>query len=102
MKQWHLTRAGTQNQIRFQYACCDIGLSLGLCVEKETELDEDGGGNSIYLDRHNLQCGDNEVMKQWHLTKAGTQNQIRFQYACCDVGPSLGLCVEKETELNED
>ena len=39
------------------------------CRDVKTSSDIDGGGNLIYLDRHNLQCNDNEYLTRFHLTR---------------------------------
>jgi hypothetical protein len=45
-----------------------------------TGLNDPGGGNTIYLDRHNVDCGDNGI-KRFHLTRAGNGN-FRYDYTC--------------------
>jgi hypothetical protein len=46
-------------------------------------LNSDGGGNTVYFDRHDLRCPGGEVMQRWHLNRMGTHNRVRFDYTCC-------------------
>lgn len=36
---------------------------------------------TVFLDRHNIICGDNEQLTRWQLKRDG--NNIRFEYKCC-------------------
>jgi hypothetical protein len=44
-----------------------------------TGLNDPGGGNTIYLDRHNVECG-NSALKRFKLVNHG--NQYRYDYSC--------------------
>lgn len=76
----HLNRNG-QGQFQFQYDCRPVP-NLGNCVNKTTPASDSGGGNSIYLDRHDVKCDSNQVIKRLHLTRP-TDNQIAYEYTCC-------------------
>jgi hypothetical protein len=75
-----LNRNGS-GQFQFEYNCNNIP-NLGNCVQKTTQANEDGGGNSIYLDRHNVKCDDNQVLSRVHL-KRPDANKIQYEYTCC-------------------
>ena len=45
-----------------------------------TQFNDEGGGNTIFLDRHNIDCGDNAV-KSFQLTRKGDGN-YRYDYSC--------------------
>jgi len=57
------------------------------CTTKYTGWNSRGGGNAVYLDRHRMQCGSNEVVNMFHLLRSG--NNIRYQYKCCNVIPNI-------------
>lgn len=49
-------------------------------VSKQTNPDEDGGGNMVYLDRHKLSCGASGI-SQFQLKRQGG-NKIYYGYEC--------------------
>merc|ERR1711972_1315015 len=50
-------------------------------------LNDAGGGDSRYLDRHDLQCPSTAVMKQWQLITSSSQ-EGQFEYTCCGQAPT--------------
>ena len=47
-----------------------------------TPVNENGNGNAIYLDRHDVRCNENEAISKIRLnTLEG--NRYQFQYKCC-------------------
>lgn len=52
------------------------------CRNIATGFNDDGGGNLYYLDRHNLECNDNEYLKRFYLERRGS-NEIRLLGRCC-------------------
>ena len=60
------------------------------CVNKYTDWNDSGGGNSVYLDRHRLNCGGaDKAMKMFKLQRGG-KDTIRYKYTCCQL--SAGTC----------
>jgi len=67
------------------------------CRVVTTNLDSDGSGNAIYLDRHNIKCGADEFIAQMRLVRGGPRGpingvsthtdatQYQYQYTCCKV-----------------
>jgi hypothetical protein len=55
-----------------------------------------GNGNTIYLDRHRLNCGGaGNAMEMFKLERSWP-NRIRYKYTCCQL--SAGTCsTRKET-----
>lgn len=54
------------------------------CAEKFTPWNADGGGNTLYLDRHRLNCGaSSDVLRSFQLERLG--NKIRYKYMCCNL-----------------
>lgn len=52
------------------------------CRQLSTPWNFEGGGNAIYLDRHNVACENNEALTQFHLVRSGT-DMYRYDYTCC-------------------
>jgi len=66
------------------------------CSSKVTGWNWGGSGRGItyYLDRHTVDCGANQVMKQWNLERGGVN--IRINYQCCDVPGGIDPYYEKK------
>merc|ERR1719428_366417 len=76
--------------------------SMGNCRNYETQLNDQGccHGESIYLDRHNVECAAGTLMSGWKLNRGGTSDKFKIQYTCCDMrGDVLGECSEESTAL---
>ena len=60
------------------------------CVDKYTNWDNAGNGNTVYLDRHRLNCGSGgNVMSMFKLERSDSNpNQVRYKYRCCQLGGS--------------
>jgi len=60
------------------------------CRAVSTPLNDEGGGNAVYLDRHSPSCRADEALSQFRLVRqwVGNQFQYQYQYTCCKVpGP---------------
>jgi hypothetical protein len=53
-----------------------------ICSNKATPWNEEGGGNMIYLDRHNIACNDNESLSRIQFVRDG-KGKFQYQYRCC-------------------
>jgi hypothetical protein len=53
-----------------------------ICRTLETPCSDDGSGNMIYLDRHNLECWSNEQIQSFHLERCSSHT-IKYVYNCC-------------------
>ncbi len=89
------------SQLRYDYQCSSGG-NLGNAVSKDTGFNADGGGNSIFLDRHNIDCGDNAVLSQFNITR-NPQNsgQLRYNYQCLPSNEQL-TCRSIKTDANDN
>jgi hypothetical protein len=62
------------------------------CRSLSTPYNEEGGGNAVYLDRHNVDCGPNEVLGRFHLAREsdskGATGRYRYDYTCCQMTPA--------------
>ena len=54
----------------------------GQCRDVNTGFNDEGGGNAVFLDRHNISCGANETLQQFKLGRSGG-GQYRYDYKCC-------------------
>lgn len=52
------------------------------CRAVTTALNDEGGGNAVYLDRHQLSCRADESLSQMRLVRSGN-NTYQYQYTCC-------------------
>jgi len=59
------------------------------CRDTATGWNAEGGGNAIYLDRHDVRCGANEMLSQFHLQRNGG-GSYRYLYQCCSVNDVSG------------
>jgi hypothetical protein len=61
----------------------DIDTSLhSNCYVKETHRNHRGGNNYNFLDRHDVACGDQEVMSGFKLQFSGG-DKMAYKYTCC-------------------
>lgn len=99
LNQLHFARPAG-DKIQWQYTCADG--NLGSPTAKTTPANEDGGGNTVYLDRHDADCGSGNVMTRLHLARP-SGNQIQWEYSCAPSTQSKSLsCRQVKTGANED
>ena len=53
------------------------------CNTRYTPYNKDGGGNFVYLDRHQVGCGQNEMMVSMGLVRDSSHKNYRYKYTCC-------------------
>jgi hypothetical protein len=61
--------------------------SAPVCRKATTPLNDEGGGNAVFLDRHNVQCHPDESLQQFHLVRSG-KGQYQYEYTCCTMPSS--------------
>lgn len=98
IKRFRLVRDG-QGKYRYDYTCMSGG-DLGSSTSKNTGFNDEGNGNVVYLDRHNIDCGSNSVLSQFKLNRSG-QNQYRYDYSCLSSNKPL-QCRSVTTQGNDD
>lgn len=98
IKRFRLVRDG-KGKYRYDYTCSSGG-DLGASTSKNTGFNDEGGGNMIYLDRHNIDCGVDGVLSQFKLNRSG-QNQYRYDYSCLASKKPL-QCRDVTTPGNDD
>lgn len=72
----------SENTIGYDYTCNSAEVDESTCRNVKIDPQEDGGGNSIYLDRQNVACGAGEAMTRFRLTRP-SGNTIAYDYTCC-------------------
>lgn len=72
---------------------------LSTVTHKHTPANDDGGGNSVYLDRHNVNCDNGDGLTQFRLSRpSGTT--INYRYSCSRYGDARGTGYS--TPANDD
>ena len=74
----HLYRP-THHQIAYHYKCGTTALTD--IQDYYTPANDDGAGNSVFLDRHNMSCPANQVLTYFRLQRP-TGNTVRYHYKC--------------------
>ena len=54
---------------------------VSTCTQRYTDWNDTGDWSYNYLDRHRIQCNENEVLNQYQLEKLGAK--ARYKYTCC-------------------
>ena len=96
IKQFHLKR-GVNGDIKYEFTCSDG--NLGTSSIKKTDINGGGNGDTAFLDRHNIDCGNNKILSQVHLNKIQGQDAIQFDYTCKESDGPL-TCRNIMTPLN--
>jgi hypothetical protein len=52
------------------------------CSNRATPWNDEGGGNMIYLDRHDIACNDNENLTRFKFVR-DQRGKFQYQYRCC-------------------
>jgi len=101
IKRFHLSREYKDNiptgKMKYEITCSSG--DLGLSTNKDTGANDWGGGNSIYLDRHNMDCGSDSVLSQFRLVRP-KENEIRYDYTCKKSNKPL-TCRDVTTPAND-
>ncbi|GBF93719.1 hypothetical protein Rsub_06822 [Raphidocelis subcapitata] len=76
MRYWPLA------EMSFTYRCTTAAVNW--FESFRTGNNDEGGGFTVYLDRHNVDCGANSVLNEWRLIRPAG-GQIAIQYLCARV-----------------
>lgn len=71
------------NKSKYDFSCAPATKPLQ-CRQASTPLNEDGGGNAVYLDKHNVKCNADEALSQFNLINDG-KGKYQYNYTCCKV-----------------
>lgn len=94
----HLARDG-RGKYRYEYSCTS-GQNFGNPVPSRTDANDWGGGNTIFLDRHNSECKPGQAMSRYHLSRPAG-NKVQYEYNCTSV-PDLVKCSDRNTPWNDE
>ena len=47
-----------------------------------------GNGSTVYLDRHNLQCNQDEYLNSFHLKRDPNGDKLQLEGTCCKMWQS--------------
>lgn len=97
LNQFRLTRP-RGDQLSYRYTCLD-GINSPNSIHKNTGANDWGGGNTIFLDRHNVDCGKNSLSSFRLVRPRG--NQLRYNYKCNRHRVS-GPCRSRNTGWNQE
>ena len=97
LNQFRLGRP-TGHQIQYKYKCLD-GINSPANINKDTGSNDWGGGNTIFLDRHNVNCDKNPIAKFRLVRPEG--HTIRYDYTCNSKQVS-GACRDVNTGWNQE
>ena len=99
LKQYQLRRTHTKpRNIYYSYQCENNQIIDSDSFELPTELNEYGNGNTVYLDRHDIECPSTHALSRIKLNKEG--EQINYDYICNNA--NLHDITQHETPLNDD
>lgn len=98
LSQFQLVRPSS-NKVQYNYTCQNAS-DIYPSVYWATNFNEEGGGNMVYLDRHNVQCPAGTALSRFRLQRNG-QGKYRYNYRCSQV-PSMGQCTNKSTTQDLD
>ena len=71
-------------RIRYNADCCRIPDKKS-CYPAKTPFNDDGRGNAVYLDRHNVACRDNYAISRFRLMRNDKGDKIQYHFTCCTV-----------------
>ena len=82
--QFRLNRNSAGDKIFYKYHCAK-GPNSNTCRDVTTNYNDQGGGNVIYLDRHNVKCNEGEYLSKFRLDADDndTTGKYRYEYKCC-------------------
>lgn len=103
LNQLNLKRKGDaqgnpDGNFRYDFTCTSGG-ALGPSQNKTTPLNDLGNGSAVYLDRHDVKCGDNEVLTGLKLVTNG--GKIQYQYKCAPSSAKL-TCRQDNTQFDAE
>lgn len=82
--------SSNNSNVRYDYSCStslinnkDVNnINIEQTINKSTNSNSQGQGNVIFLDRHNLDCGENSYISQFKLDSMGKPYDYQYNYTC--------------------
>jgi hypothetical protein len=96
ISQFKLNRSG--NNLFYEYQCIKSNKITNKCESKKTdpnEVDVYHTKSAHYLDKHNMRCESNSVIRRFKLERSG--NRIYYDYLCCK-NTNRPLCMNRITD----
>ncbi|MCJ8271175.1 MAG: Vps62-related protein, partial [Psychrosphaera sp.] len=87
------------SQVAYKYTCGSKKLGEHF-MDKYTRFSDDGDGNALYLDRHNVDCGSNGFVSKFKLERDASGEKIRYAYQCRPA-QDLPLSTDKNTAASD-
>ena len=104
LKRFQLQQDGSNT--KYEFSCCKLQNLVCNITSRTTLWNDDGVGNSVFLDRHTVDCGESSFLQDFILQRDPTVSRMRYAYTCCDVtDPNWKTsvqCQEKETAYTSD
>lgn len=87
-------------KIHYRVTCSPaLPLWKGVQFTKSTPFNDEGKGQTFYLDRHTVDCGPNALISQFRLTREA--GRIHYEYTCTKVTRGLS-CYKSLTTPSDD
>jgi hypothetical protein len=67
---------------------------------RDTGFNDEGDGNVWFIDRHNIECDDNQFINYFKFVRSG-QNKFRYEYSCISYSTHSPQCYEHNTGLQD-
>jgi hypothetical protein len=84
------------DKFKYDYTCSSGG-NFEPKQDKTTSWNSEGGGQVIFLDRHNIDCGEKSTLSGFSLNRKGDGN-FQYKYSCLPSKEAL-TCRKANTEL---
>lgn len=55
------------------------------CYTTNTNMNAAGGGNTVYLDRHNVRCKVNYGLSMFRMYRGNGGTKLAYQMRCCTI-----------------
>lgn len=97
------------DRVKFKYQCCPVNPNMrNIPVTKQvktTPWNDAGGYKTDFLDRHNIDCGDNGLLNQVKVDTRYKPDQIKYTYSCVypqfpDTARAHTICSDLKTQPN--
>jgi len=91
-------------RIQYEYAC-KHGTQWGSSPPDSTSTDYVfGPEDKVFLDRHDVACGQDETINDFRMVSGGSRNRVRYNYSCMPLedGKTNRTCETKHTEYDDE
>ena len=92
ISQFEMAVDGRRRSIRYNFSCSRSSKITNNCQDKhthKTHTDSNSRQSIHFLDRHDMTCGDNWVIRRFKLDRSG--KSIQYSYTCCQT-TNTGMC----------